>query len=93
MARVDLHRSCVAAALALLTSTTSASGFSARNLAMGGAGVASSHYDAASRANPALLTDFREGDRFAVSLPVATGEVSDPDDEPGFDNWRRGQQS
>jgi len=80
MARVDLHRCCVAAALALLTSTTSASGFSARNLAMGGAGVASSHYDAASRANPALLTDFREGDRFAVSLPVATGEVSDPDD-------------
>ena len=78
--RITSPRSWIAAGAVLLTSTTDASGISARNLAMGGAGVASSHYDAASRANPALLTRFREGDHFSVSLPVASGEVSDQDD-------------
>lgn len=52
----------------------------ARNAAMGGAGVASSNYDAASTANPALLTEFTERDDFSLIFPAIGAEVSDEDD-------------
>lgn len=52
----------------------------ARNAAMGGTGVASSNYDAASTANPALLTEFTERDDISLIIPAIGAEVSDEDD-------------
>ncbi|HIB1651878.1 TPA: conjugal transfer protein TraF, partial [Salmonella enterica subsp. enterica serovar Muenchen] len=43
--------------------------FEARNDAMGGTGVASSHYGAAPLANPALLTKHNGSDDFSLILP------------------------
>lgn len=51
----------------------------ARNIAMGGTGVASSHYLAAGFANPSLLAMHGERDRFAFRLPSVGIWVSDPD--------------
>lgn len=54
--------------------------YSARNYAMGGAGVASSEYDAAAGSNGALLTRFDESDDVALILPAIGIEASDKDD-------------
>ncbi|HAU6733025.1 TPA: conjugal transfer protein TraF [Salmonella enterica subsp. enterica serovar Elisabethville] len=50
----------------------------ARNDAMGGTGVASSHYGTAALANPALLTHFGASDDFSLILPSVGAQVSDP---------------
>lgn len=68
----------VLAVSALLTANTAiAASFSARNAAMGGAGVASSSYDAAAGSNAALLTRFDENDDVSIVLPAIGAEVSD----------------
>lgn len=51
----------------------------ARNDAMGGTGVASSHYGTAALSNPALLTHFGPSDDFSLVLPSVGAQVSDPD--------------
>lgn len=51
----------------------------ARNDAMGGTGVASSHYGTAALSNPALLTRFGPTDDFSLVLPSVGAQVSDPD--------------
>ncbi|ECW0371918.1 conjugal transfer protein TraF [Salmonella enterica] len=51
----------------------------ASNDAMGGTGVASSHYGTAALANPALLTHFGVSDDFSLILPSVGAQVSDPD--------------
>ena len=59
--------------VALSLSTAAAAApqyFEARNTAMGGTGVASSRYLSAGLANPALLTQFGEGDDFGLLLPA-----------------------
>lgn len=53
--------------------------FDARNDAMGGTGVASSRYQTAGFANPALLTRFKKGDSFAFILPSVGIRVADED--------------
>ncbi|WP_410012207.1 conjugal transfer protein TraF [Sodalis sp. C49] len=59
----------------------------ARNDAMGGTGVASSHYGAAALVNPALLTGYGEDDAISIILPAVGVRVSDPDNlQDGFDN-------
>ncbi|NDL61495.1 conjugal transfer protein TraF [Acerihabitans arboris] len=59
----------------------------ARNDAMGGTGVSSSHYGAAALVNPALLTGFGDEDDISIILPAAGGRVSDPDNlQDGIDN-------
>src|SRR5690606_20609934 len=55
-------------------------GFDARNQAMGGARVASSHYSNAGASNPALLTHFKEGDSFAFIFPSAGLLLNDKDE-------------
>lgn len=54
--------------------------YSARNFSMGGAGVASSEYDAAAASNGALLTRFDDSDDIALILPAIGLEASDKDD-------------
>ncbi|EAX1818189.1 type IX secretion system membrane protein PorP/SprF, partial [Salmonella enterica] len=54
--------------------------FEARNDAMGGTGVASSHYGVAPLANPALLTKHDSSDDFSLLLPSVGAQFSDPDD-------------
>ncbi|WP_075182889.1 conjugal transfer protein TraF [Pantoea sp. 1.19] len=51
----------------------------ARNDAMGGTGVASSHYGAAALANPALMTRAEPEDRISMILPAAGIRISDQD--------------
>ncbi len=51
--------------------------FEARNMGMGGAGTASSHYLAAGFANPALLTHCSDGDSFGLLLPSIGAVVYD----------------
>ncbi|WP_167850505.1 MULTISPECIES: conjugal transfer protein TraF [unclassified Escherichia] len=51
----------------------------ASNDAMGGTGVASSHYCAAALANPALMTSATASDDFSMILPSVGVQVSDPD--------------
>ncbi|EFS2651746.1 conjugal transfer protein TraF [Salmonella enterica] len=66
------------AVLIATTGTASATGyFEARNSAMGGTGVASSHYGAAALANPALITHYGEKDKFSLILPSVGVQVSD----------------
>lgn len=79
--------------LAVLMATTesaSATGyFEARNNAMGGTGVASSHYGAAALANPALITHYGEKDDFSLILPSVGLQASDPDHlQDGVDGVR-----
>lgn len=50
----------------------------ARNDAMGGTGVASSHYGTAALANPALLTHFGASDDFSLILPSVGAQVPIP---------------
>ncbi|MDV1864077.1 conjugal transfer protein TraF, partial [Escherichia coli] len=52
--------------------------FEARNDAMGGTGVASSHYGVAPLANPALLTKSGAKDDFSLLLPSVGAQLSDP---------------
>lgn len=54
--------------------------FEARNDAMGGTGVASSHYGVAPLANPALLTKHNSHDDFSLLLPSVGAQLSDPND-------------
>lgn len=49
----------------------------ARNDAMGGTGVASSHYGSAALANPALLTKAQASDNVSLILPSVGVVVSD----------------
>lgn len=51
--------------------------FEARNSAMGGVGIASSHYLIAGTANPALLTRHGESDDFGLRLPTVGAVVYD----------------
>ncbi|MGM3175799.1 conjugal transfer protein TraF [Dickeya lacustris] len=51
----------------------------ARNDAMGGTGVASSHYSSAALVNPALLTKFNSHDHVSLILPSVSATVSNPD--------------
>lgn len=67
------------AASLLLASVVQAQYFEARNSAMGGTGVASSHYLAAGWANPALLTRHRESDTFGFILPTIGATAFDKD--------------
>lgn len=60
--------------------TAQAEVYSARNFAMGGAGVASSEYDAAAGSNGALLTRFDDSDDMALILPSIGVEASDKED-------------
>jgi hypothetical protein len=60
-----------------VTGASLASSYVARNGAMGGVGVASSNYDAASTANPALLTEFRPEDDLALIIPAIGAVASD----------------
>lgn len=78
------------AVLIATTGTASATGyFEARNSAMGGTGVASSHYGAAALANPALITHYGEKDKFSMILPSVGVQVSDPDHlQDGVDGVR-----
>lgn len=72
-----------------LSATAATTYYEARNDAMGGTGVASSHYSAAALANPALLTKARANDDFALILPSVGAQVSDPDNlEDGADSVR-----
>ncbi|KQN46435.1 conjugal transfer protein TraF [Serratia sp. Leaf50] len=50
----------------------------ARNDAMGGTGVASSHYGTAPLANPALMSSFGKSDDFSLILPSVGAQVTDP---------------
>ena len=54
------------------------SNMEARSDAMGGTGVASSHYGTAALSNPALLTHFGPTDDFSLILPSVGAQVSDP---------------
>ncbi|WP_027712938.1 conjugal transfer protein TraF [Dickeya chrysanthemi] len=51
----------------------------ARNDAMGGTGVASSHYGSAALINPALLTKAQAGDHVSLILPSVGVFIADPD--------------
>jgi len=70
----------IGASLLAVAGTSLASSYVARNGAMGGVGVASSNYDAASTANPALLTEFREDDDLALIIPAIGVVASDEED-------------
>lgn len=67
------------AASLLLASVVHAQYFEARNSAMGGTGVASSHYLAAGWANPALLTRHGETDSFGLIMPSLGATAFDKD--------------
>lgn len=70
-----------------LSATAATTYYEARNDAMGGTGVASSHYSAAALANPALLTKAKANDGFALVLPSIGAQISDPDHlEDGADD-------
>ncbi|ENI8162358.1 conjugal transfer protein TraF, partial [Escherichia coli] len=66
------------AVLFSFNSTAATSYFEARNDAMGGTGVASSHYGVAALANPALLTKAGVKDDFSLLLPSVGAQLSDP---------------
>lgn len=66
--------------LALISASVSGQSLDARNLGMGGAGVASSDYTAAAISNPALLTRFDDGDDLALTFPSFGILATDNDD-------------
>ncbi|MEH5573108.1 conjugal transfer protein TraF [Raoultella ornithinolytica] len=82
MMKVSMITRCITVAL-FVTGASSAqaatSWMEARNDAMGGTGVASSHYGTAALSNPALLTHFGPTDDFSLVLPSVGAQVSDPD--------------
>lgn len=66
-------------ALALLAGSAQAAPFGffdPRSAAMGGTGVSSADSDNASFLNPALLSLPREGERFAINLPIVSAHVA-----------------
>ncbi|MCV9879225.1 conjugal transfer protein TraF [Brenneria izbisi] len=83
-----IKRSFIIAGINVVAASANAAGTwtEARNDAMGGTGVASSHYSAAALVNPALLTKFDKSDDFSLILPAVGAQVSDPDNlEDGVD--------
>lgn len=54
--------------------------FDPRSMAMGGAGVAVGNAGTAPLFNPALLSAGREGERFAMEIPIVGARFYDPDD-------------
>ncbi|MEH4661076.1 conjugal transfer protein TraF [Phytobacter diazotrophicus] len=82
MMKVSMITRCITVALFVTgaSSAQAATGWmEARNDAMGGTGVASSHYGTAALSNPALLTHFGPTDDFSLVLPSVGAQVSDPD--------------
>ncbi|GAB7261576.1 conjugal transfer protein TraF [Dickeya fangzhongdai] len=84
-----ITRSFIVAGFTAVASSSYAAGTwsDARNDAMGGTGVASSHYGSAALVNPALLTKFNGNDHVSLILPSVTATVSNPDKiEDKFDS-------
>ncbi|WP_437890438.1 conjugal transfer protein TraF [Phytobacter sp. V91] len=81
MMKASIIARCISLVL-LATGATSVhaatSYMEARSDAMGGTGVASSHYGTAALSNPALLTHFGATDDFSIVLPSVGAQVSDP---------------
>lgn len=65
--------------LASISSATWANSFDARKDAMGGVGVASAHYSAATPVNPALVAKYNESDDFSLVLPSIGAQGADKD--------------
>ncbi|EPA8393842.1 conjugal transfer protein TraF, partial [Escherichia coli] len=79
MMNKHITRTLIASAVLFsFNSTAATSYFEARNDAMGGTGVASSHYGVAPLANPALLTKAGVKDDFSLLLPSVGAQLSDP---------------
>ncbi|MDP6930166.1 MAG: conjugal transfer protein TraF, partial [Planctomycetota bacterium] len=66
-------------AVLLLSTICSAQFLDSRNRAMGGTGVASSHYTSAGFINPALLTRFGDTDDFGLIIPSIGTSAADND--------------
>ncbi|MEI7307116.1 conjugal transfer protein TraF [Pectobacterium atrosepticum] len=80
MNKMFVTRSLIATAVLFACNATAATSYiEARNDAMGGTGVASSHYGVAALSNPALLTHFGNSDDFSLILPSIGAQVSDSD--------------
>ncbi len=81
MKKNQITRTLIASAVLFAFNASAATSyFEARNDAMGGTGVASSHYGVAPLANPALLTKHDSSDDFSLLLPSVGAQFSDPDD-------------
>ncbi|MCK7631393.1 conjugal transfer protein TraF [Shewanella sp. JNE10-2] len=65
--------------LASISNATWANSFDARKDAMGGVGVASAHYSAATPVNPALVAKYNESDDFSFVLPSIGAQGTDKD--------------
>ncbi len=77
-----LHRT-IATSLLLFSTQVVAVPFGSvdpRSFAMGGVGVASGTMANAGLVNPALLAAAKDGDDFAIELPIMYARVADPDD-------------
>ncbi len=80
MKKNHITRTIIASAVLFSFNAAAATSyFEARNDAMGGTGVASSHYGVAPLANPALLTKHNSNDDFSLLLPSVGAQVADPD--------------
>ncbi|ECO4849641.1 TPA: conjugal transfer protein TraF [Salmonella enterica] len=80
MKKNQITRTLIASAVLFAFNASAATSyFEARNDAMGGTGVASSHYGVAPLANPALLTKHDSSDDFSLLLPSVGAQLSDPD--------------
>jgi len=69
----------ITTAVLLLSTICSAQFLDSRNRAMGGTGVASSHYTSAGFINPALLTRFGDTDDFGLIIPSIGTSAADND--------------
>ena len=79
MKKNHITRTIIASAVLFSFNAAAATSyFEARNDAMGGTGVASSHYGVAPLANPALLTKHNSNDDFSLLLPSVGAQVADP---------------
>lgn len=75
-----MKKSVVAlAVLAFMSSAAWANSFDARKDAMGGVGVASAHYSAATPVNPALVAKYDESEDFSFVLPSIGAQGTDKD--------------
>jgi len=80
MKKMLIAKTFVASAVFMAFHATAATSYmEARSDAMGGTGVASSHYGTAALSNPALLTHSGPTDDFSLVLPSVGAQVSDPD--------------
>lgn len=78
MKKNHITRTIIASAVLFSFNAAAATSyFEARNDAMGGTGVASSHYGVAPLANPALLTKHNSNDDFSLLLPSVGAQVAD----------------